>query len=884
MEKIGRYELIRELGHGAMGRVFVARDPTLERSVALKLLASGSEGARQRFHDEAKALAALNHPGIVTIYEVSEHDGQDFIAMEYLAGRTLRERLAGAPRDELVAIAAKVALAVDAAHRAGILHRDIKPENIIVTDGGDVKVVDFGIARRLHAGPRPTPRRFATVEEQVDALVEAFATTRVITPGDSPISAGTHTVFGTPAYMAPEILTGGMSSEASDVYSLGVTLYECLAGRRPYERASLVELMATVIEGSETPPRIADAHADLVERMLARDPAARPKLAEVAAALAAKRAPVRARRWPLVVGACVIVGGAGLGVGWRATRTASTPAAAAAPQVIGVERITLDMTDVAAGADLAIANAIATVGASFEGAKFVGPDDMFAVLKLARPAPGQVARALSATQLASAERELGVTRVARGTIEVRAGRARAHVEISGGAPIVIEREAAAADLPKLELDLAEAVVRAANPDARLALGANTRLARLLAARAEQSINDAAFYDAGVYLEQAVLADPKLFGAWNTLALAREWMFAPEETVKEAIDRARSLAPDDTSRQLLTGISQYLDRDFRAALATLAPLEGKLGSLDDRQKHDLFYYLGETHWHAGRQSAGVEYFRRVLDVDPRFSPAAIHPAEYALARRDGPTARALSYLQGNHRDDSVEFSIGHYEQLAAHGPPDWMRAASIVLGRPPTSEIHDNPIAVGADELARAIESGDAAAMRHAIDGVWQFVDAQGPSMQPSYFYSLQIFGEVLICGELTDDTRKLVTYLAGASTSRPVGGYPRLVLLAAPLLHDKSLIVHTYFTDRLSTLADASDAELAGDRARAATLLRQLVSDPSPFWDYPERAALVRNLRALGRGKEAEAVCADTMRPAVFRYAFMPMRTLCQKQKPARRR
>src|SRR2546423_15349623 len=122
VERIGRYEVMRELGHGAMGRVFLARDPSLERSVALKLLATASDGARQRFHDEAKALAALSHPGIVTIFEVSEHDGQDFIAMEYLAGQTLRELLqAGDPharRAELVAICAKVAAAVEAAHRA----------------------------------------------------------------------------------------------------------------------------------------------------------------------------------------------------------------------------------------------------------------------------------------------------------------------------------------------------------------------------------------------------------------------------------------------------------------------------------------------------------------------------------------------------------------------------------------------------------------------------------------------------------------------------------------------------------------------------------------------------------------------------------------------
>src|SRR5688572_7549787 len=127
VERIGRYEVVRELGHGGMGSVYLGRDPELRRSVALKLLHRANSG--HQLKQEARALAALNHPGIVTIFEIGEHDGAQFIAMEFLDGVSLRTLLAGTKpsRDQLVAICAKVATAVEAAHTAGILHRDIKP-------------------------------------------------------------------------------------------------------------------------------------------------------------------------------------------------------------------------------------------------------------------------------------------------------------------------------------------------------------------------------------------------------------------------------------------------------------------------------------------------------------------------------------------------------------------------------------------------------------------------------------------------------------------------------------------------------------------------------------------------------------------------------------
>ncbi|HSN25235.1 MAG TPA: serine/threonine-protein kinase, partial [Kofleriaceae bacterium] len=308
METIGRYRVKRQLGRGGMGDVYLAHDPSLERDVAIKLLHKESlRGLR----DEARVLAALRHPAIVTIYEIGEHDGQDFIAMEYLPGRTLRDVMnAGAPRAELLAIVARVAAALEAAHAAGILHRDINPENVIVLDGGEVKVVDFGVSRRLDA----TKRRAATASEVAQLLLAEID----LTP-DTVVEAGTVTVFGTPAYMAPEVLFGQPSTREADVYSLGVVLHEILVKKRPHDATTLVEMIAQILD--EAPPRVPDPIGDLVEAMLARDPAKRPTLAQVIARL---EPPKRARRWPLWAGAAIALAGAATAV-WALTRPPKTP-------------------------------------------------------------------------------------------------------------------------------------------------------------------------------------------------------------------------------------------------------------------------------------------------------------------------------------------------------------------------------------------------------------------------------------------------------------------------------------------------------------------------------------------------------------------------------
>jgi hypothetical protein len=160
----------------------------------------------------------------------------------------------------------------------------------------------------------------------------------------------------------------------------------------------------------------------------------------------------------------------------------------------------------------------------------------------------------------------------------------------------------------------------------------------------------------------------------------------------------------------------------------------------------------------------------------------------------------------------------------------------------------------------------------------QIAGRQPGQLGGNAFYELEALGEVVISAGMVDEARQLVTFLAECSKTRAVRGYARLSTLTAALVGDRSLVVRDGLSERNARLAAASDAELAGDRAGAATVLGEVVEDPTFTWDYPERVALIRNLRALKRGKQVAKVCADTLRPAVFRVAFVVVASVCARR------
>jgi len=260
----GRYLIGEVVGRGGMSTVYRARDETLHRDVAVKILlpslAQGDPAHVARFAREARAAAALRHPAVVRIFDTGQDRGTHFIVMEYLAGQSLDRLLADGRAlepDQAAGIASQVADALAAAHAAGILHRDVKPANVMIGPGGGVKVLDFGIAR---AGQDPT------------LTLPNFA-------------------LGTAAYMSPERVTGGAGDERSDIYSLGCLLYAMLTGRPPFVGESTLSVLHQQVHDRPVPPRgmgaqIAAPLEAVVLSMLAKDPAERPQSAsEVAGRL-----------------------------------------------------------------------------------------------------------------------------------------------------------------------------------------------------------------------------------------------------------------------------------------------------------------------------------------------------------------------------------------------------------------------------------------------------------------------------------------------------------------------------------------------------------------------------------------------------------------------
>jgi eukaryotic-like serine/threonine-protein kinase len=227
---MSHYRVIQELGAGGMGIVYLARDETLDRQVALKVLPTGSladETARKRLRNEALALAKLSHPNIETIYELGTQDGVDFLVTEYVAGTTLADRIASGPlpESELLKIASQIGSALEEAAGNGLVHLDLKPRNMMLTPKGQVKLLDFGLARIM----KPND-------------------------GDNTRSATAMTVpVGTPPYMAPEQLRGRRLDSRTDIYAVGVCLYELATGRTPF-RGSLPELIAAILNAPPEPP------------------------------------------------------------------------------------------------------------------------------------------------------------------------------------------------------------------------------------------------------------------------------------------------------------------------------------------------------------------------------------------------------------------------------------------------------------------------------------------------------------------------------------------------------------------------------------------------------------------------------------------------------
>jgi hypothetical protein len=310
---VGSYTIIRELGRGGMGRVYLASDARLGRHVALKVLAPhllSDPRQRERLRREARAAAALTHPGICTVYALEEIDGALYISSEFIDGRTLRDEIERGIRPsaaELASTALELADALASAHAAGVVHRDLKPENIMRTASGRWKILDFGLARL----------------EQADRAQRSFASI----PG---------TMLGTPAYMAPEQINGGSIDARADVFALGVLLYEYASGTHPFSGSTMLATVSRIMNSEAAPLSALGVHVDprvegVIRRCLQKAPADRfASAAEVVEALGdASRVPAESRPstawWRVHQIIVFVLYVSGVVNGWRIKDALGTP-------------------------------------------------------------------------------------------------------------------------------------------------------------------------------------------------------------------------------------------------------------------------------------------------------------------------------------------------------------------------------------------------------------------------------------------------------------------------------------------------------------------------------------------------------------------------------
>ena len=291
--RLGPYQILAPIGAGGMGEVYRAHDTRLNRDVALKVLPDDfarDPARRRRFEQEARVVAALNHPNIVGVYDI----GENFMVTELVDGKTLR-RVGKLPQRQAIDFAAQIAEGLAAAHAAGIAHRDLKPENIMIARDGRAKILDFGLAKMSSARLPDSPASQETTETQEGVIM------------------------GTVGYMSPEQVRGQPADHRSDIFSFGLVLYEMLAGRRAFSGASSVEIMNAILK--EDPPELPESTASglkrIVERCLdknaerrfqsARDLAFTLETPFASGPQTALAPPSRSRRWGFLISAAAIV-------------------------------------------------------------------------------------------------------------------------------------------------------------------------------------------------------------------------------------------------------------------------------------------------------------------------------------------------------------------------------------------------------------------------------------------------------------------------------------------------------------------------------------------------------------------------------------------------
>jgi len=698
---VSHYEILEKLGGGGMGVVYKARDTRLDRLVALKFLPhhlSSSEEAKQRFIHEAQSASVLDDPHICTIHDISEtEEGQLFIAMAYYRGETIKKKIARGPMplEEALDYTIQIARGLSRAHEAGITHRDIKPANVMVTDRGQVKIVDFGLAKA--------------------------ATGMGLTK--------TGTTLGTAAYMSPEQARGVNVDTRTDVWALGVVLYEMLAGERPfkgdYEQAMIYGILNQEPEPlREVRPEVSEPLAQIVEKLLHKDLSKRYQtMAEVLVALGVPpdtvsvsnlhvlpvaAQPPRARlRWAIAAGATVllVLGGLWAVLPFRPSPAESPPALQTS---IAVLPFSVEGDETLAYLETGM---VTLLSAKIDGIGELRSVDANTLIGYIERHPNQVLDPRQGQAIAAHFNAEGyiLGRILKvgGTIQINASL----YDSDGAAPVRAEVSIAADSLLLGAVDdLARQLIssRLTAPGQQLASMAALTSSSFPALKAfldgEQAIRERRWVPAFQAFEHAVEADSTFALAWYRLANAAEWGANPRVATFSASAMAvrHSRGLPDRTRQLIlaqdahvNGRAEEEERLYRSLLAK------------DPNDALAWYRLGETlnHYNRyyGRPTAQARRpFERALALDPHNEEIRHHLVELAAEEQrfaDFDTL-AVGYLESLNEARALawralrvlagERTAAREQALAQLEQADWM-ATWHTLNRA-TAYLEDLPLA------------------------------------------------------------------------------------------------------------------------------------------------------------------------------------------------
>jgi TolB-like protein/lipopolysaccharide biosynthesis regulator YciM len=725
---IGHYKISESIGTGGMGEVYLATDIVAGRKAALKLLPmrfTGDAERLKRFQREAHAVVTLNHPNILTVYEIGEDHSTHYIASELIEGETLRQRLMRGrlQLSEAVDVAIQVASALAAAHQAGIIHRDIKPENIMLRPDGYVKVLDFGIAK--------------LAEEEVPATM----------PRDEAlllVQTNLGSILGTVRYMSPEQACGAHVDKGTDIWSLGVVLYEMVTGQVPFTGDTPQEVMSAILE-REPPPLakyLADAPAELqqiISKTLRKDREERYHSAhellealkglrhklEVEAELERSRA---ARSWPhrkraiaaLLLLLLVAAFALALPFYWHRSLTTSSPPEKSVA-VLPFENLSRD-PDSAYFAD-GIQEEILTRLASIADLKVISRTSTHRYQSKPR-------------NLREIAKQLGVANILEGSVQKAADHVRVNVQLVNAQTdshlwadtydrkltdiFGVESEIAKGIAESLQAKLtsreeqALAVEPTNNPEAYDAylrgLAFDGRSTSSYANYSPDLLGQAAGF-----FERAVQLDPNFALAWARLCRVNAHLYfsgglqstsAQRDTAKRALDNAQRLEPNSPETLLALGYYQYWGlRDYAAAKITFGRVSKMLPS-----NGEVPMALGRVTRREGHWDESISYFEQALILDPRNVELLMELAETYGTVRQFPAALKLydRVLDIKPNDRDVKAAKASIYQAQGN-----LQEAATFLSEINERTASENAFAIKVDQLILERNYGEAVRLQQA---------------------------------------------------------------------------------------------------------------------------------------------------------------------------